>query len=285
MFGYFYMAIKKTAITLTVLSLAVLGLLIFSGVALGSNPDCQPQVSVTTAHPFWENYGNYLERKLTVDESLRNVGNCLSCQMQVVRVETNQGVTLETPLPLDLGNLPQTASGAIRVHFRIPVGVSHFNSRLQVICDPRGTQPLTADQLTIDPPLAWANEGCPLEPPPELAGKTLPDDQVFGARLYTATLKDEAGNPLVGQTLKWHLSNTFNFRILDSTTVTNAAGQITALVTPPQYFVCVIPYYDKGMTEVRAVRGDGLQASGAFVFTRCAPPGSVPPWLMPAPVA
>lgn len=283
------MTIKKTAIRLTVLSLAVLGILIFSGVALGSTADCQPQVSVTTASPFWENYGNFLERKLTVDESMQNVGNCLSCLMQVVQVETNQGVTLETPLPLDLGNLSQATSGAIRVHFRVPLGVSHFNSRLQVICDPRtpqtGTQPLTADQLTIDPPLAWANEGCPLEPPPELAGETLPTDQVFGARLYTATLKDEAGNPLVGQTLKWHLSDTINFRILDSTTVTNTAGQVTALVTPPQYFVCVIPYYDKGMTEVRAVRGDGLQAGGAFVFTRCAPPGSVPPWLTPAPAA
>jgi len=49
-------------------------------------------------------------------------------------------------------------------------------------------------------------------------------------------------------------------------------GQVTALVTPPQYFICVAPYFDRGSTRVSAISEDLLAGNATFVYTRCAPP-------------
>ncbi|MCL4474419.1 MAG: Ig-like domain-containing protein [Actinobacteria bacterium] len=262
---------------LAFLALTLVAIFSFQAVAFASTAQCDPQVAQTAPQAYWSSYNDYLERRLTVDENLQNTGGCVPCQLRIAQVEASQGVSIETPLPIDLGDIPQAASGNVRLKFMVPAGVDSFYSRIKVVCAPAPPQPVSSPQFTIEPPLAWANEGCPVAPP-ELDGLELPTDQQYGARLFTATLKDEGGSPVAGKAVKWRLSDPFGFRIIESSGVTDAAGQATALVTPPQYFVCIVPYFDRGITKVTATTDDGLQANATFAYSRCAPVGATPPW-------
>lgn len=262
---------------LAFLALTLVAIFSFQAVAFASTTPCDPEVAETAPQAYWFSYNDYIEHRLTVDENLQNTGGCVPCQLRIAQVEASQGVSVETPLPIDLGEIPQAASGNIRLQFMVPAGVGSFRSRIKVICAPVPPQPVSSPQYSIEPPLAWANEGCP-QAPPELEGLGLPTDRRYGPRLFTATLKDGSGNPVAGKTVKWHLSDPFGFRILESSGATGAQGQATALVTPPQYFVCIAPYFDRGITLVSATTGDGLQADATFVYSRCAPAGATPPW-------
>lgn len=98
----------------------------------------------------------------------------------------------------------------------------------------------------------------------------LPVDLSYGPRLFTATLVDENGNPVAGRSVKWSLSNNISFRIMASTDVTDEQGQVTALVTPPDYFICISPYFSQELTVVGARSEDNQDASAIFVYSRCA---------------
>ncbi|MDO8735627.1 MAG: Ig-like domain-containing protein [Thermoleophilia bacterium] len=265
-------------ITVTLACMAVLALLVTATPASAAIPDppaCEPRVIEIAAVPFWENYNDYLDRRLTIDESVENSGGCLPCLLRIAQVDPDEGVSLETKLPIDLGELQPAAGTTFRMKFRVPPGVSRFHSRARFICRPPVPRPeplpATGSQLTIQPPFAWANEGCPVSPPPEMAGQELPADLGYTSRLFTATLVDENGDPMPGKTVKWHLSNNIDFRIIDSTGVTDELGNVTVLVTPPQYFICVVPYFDRGVTRVTAVTEDRVEDTATFVYTRCAP--------------
>lgn len=245
---------------------------------------CEPQVTELGAVPFWDNYGDYLQRRLTVDESLENTGDCFPCLLRLAQVDPSDGVTVETSLPMDLGELQPAENTTIRMKFRIPAGVIHFQSRARFVCgqpDPGpASQPANDGPLTIDPSFSWANEGCPVEPPEEMfdgemppawmSGLEWPADLSYGPRLFTATLVDENGDPVTGKNIKWSLSNDISFRILASTDITDDQGQVTVLVTPPQYFICVSPYFSRDMTRVIAISEDNLSDSATFVYSRCA---------------
>ena len=248
-------------------------------------PPCEPKVNELGAVAFWDNYNDYLERRLTVDESLENTGGCVPCLLRIAQVDPSDGVSLETTLPIDLGELQPAENTTIRMKFRVPPGVIRFKSRAWFICGQpapvQEPQPVPDGQLAIEPSFAWANEGCPVTPPGEIAAPEiqsaelaipgLPDDLSYGPRLFKATLVDENGDPVAGRNIKWSLSNNISFRILDSTDVTDEQGQVTALVTPPQYFICVVPYFSRDLTRVTAISEDGHAGSATFLYSRCAP--------------
>lgn len=248
-------------------------------------PPCEPKVVELGAVPLWDNYNDYLERRLTVDESLENTGGCVPCLLRLAQVDPSDGVSLETTLPIDLGELQPAENTTIRMKFRVPPGVIRFNSRAQFICGQpapvQDPQPVPDGQLAIEPSFAWANEGCLVTPPEELgapefkpaelAAPGLPDDLSYGPRLFTSALVDENGEPVAGMNIKWSLSNNISFRILDSTDVTDDQGQVTALVTPPQYFICVVPYFSRDATRVTAISEDGHAGNATFLYSRCAP--------------
>jgi hypothetical protein len=163
--------------------------------------------------------------------------------------------------------------------------VGSFHSRVRFIClpdaanPPAPPQPVEQNLMNIDPDFALANEGCPADPTTETGIHPFVMDSTYGPRRFVITLKDASGIAVAGKTIKWGLSNNYDFRFLESTTVTDEAGQAFAVVTPPQYFICIIPYYSRGMTVVGATSEDGQTSESKFVYTRCAPPGSTPPWV------
>ncbi|MFA5810074.1 MAG: Ig-like domain-containing protein [Thermoleophilia bacterium] len=247
--------------------------------------DCPPAVTEIDASSYWSNYPDYRDRLLTVDETLRNDSACQTCRLQLEGAEASNGVSLETPMPRYIGNLSQTTLSQVSMKFRIPHGVGSFHSRVRLVClpdagdPPRPTQPVEQNLMIIDPDFALANEGCPADPVPETGIHSSVMDTTYGPRRFVVTVKDADGNPVAGKSIKWSLSNNYDFRFLDSTAVTDEAGQAYAVVTPPQYFICIIPYYSKGMTLVGATSEDGMTSESQFAYTRCAPPGSSPPWL------
>jgi len=252
-------------------------LALFTTTAQAAETQCEPQISSASVRPFWASYGDYLDNRLSVDESLQSSGNCTPCRLQIARLEASEGVSLETPMPLDLGELPAAATGTVRIKFRIPEGVRKFHTRAHLICDSDGAQTVSSGSIAIEQPLAWANETCPVAPP-EMTGRPVPADTSYGPRLFTVTVRDADGNPVAGGHVKWHLSDPIDFRIIESETVTDASGRATALVTPPQYFICIAPYFDRGLTAVAATMDDGLSAQATFIYSRCAPAGATPPW-------
>lgn len=237
---------------------------------------CEPVIDSITASPYWASYGDYASRLLTIDEYVSGSSACDTCRYQVEEVTASQGVIPRAALPASLENLDGGPQSRVTIRFQVPEGVNSFSSSLRVTCQPQPA--LVTAELTIDPEYALANEGCPEGPVPELAGLPLPADQQYGARAFTITLTDTLGRPLAGKAIKWSLSDNVFFRFLSQATVTDANGQATALVTPPQYFTGVAPYFDKGSTLVTAVSEGGEQASALFVYTRCAPVGERPPW-------
>ncbi|MFA5800972.1 MAG: Ig-like domain-containing protein [Thermoleophilia bacterium] len=247
--------------------------------------DCLPAISEIDATPHWSSYADYRDRLLTVDETIRNDSDCQSCRLQLQGVEASSGVSLETPMPRYIGNLSQGAISHMSMKFRIPQGVGSFHSHFRLVCLPDATespaapQPVEQQQMSMDPDFALANEGCPVEPAPDPAIHYPVIEAAYGPRRFVVTVKNADGGPVAGKTVKWGLSNSYDFRIIENSTVTDEAGQVYAVVTPPQYFICIIPYYSKGMTVVSAASEDGSASESRFTYTRCAPPGSTPPWL------
>lgn len=265
----------KIALRLTMLLTVAVAALAASP-AIASAVTCDPAIDSVIAHPYWSSYDDYASGMLTVDEYIRGSSACGTCRYQVEEITASHGVVARTALPAAVGNLSGGSDSRLTVKYQVPDGVNSFTSSLRVTCQ---TEPaIVTGEMTIDPGHALANEGCPEGPVPDLAGLPLPADQQYGARLFTITLKDPLGRPLAGRTIKWSLSNNIDFRFLSQATVTDANGQAAALVTPPQYFTGIAPYFDKGATLVTAVSEGGQQATALFVYTRCAPVGERPPW-------
>ena len=247
--------------------------------------DCPPAVSEIDASSYWSNYTDYRDRLLTVDETIRNDSPCQTCKLQLEGIDASNGVSLETPMPRYLGNLSQAALEHLSMKFRVPHGVGSFHSRVRFVClpdaanPPGPTAPIAQNLMNIDPDFALANEGCPADPMPETGIHPFVMDTTYGPRRFVVTMKDADGNPLAGKTIKWSLSDNYDFSFLDSSTVTDEAGQAYAVVTPPRYFICIVPYFSKGLTVVGATSEDGQTSDSQFAYTRCAPPGSAPPSL------
>ncbi len=273
---------KRSFTAISIFFLAALVVLTVATTAFASATTCDPQLSESAATPFWGSYGDYSENVLTVDESVQNTSSCATCTLRIAQVTATEGVTVETPLPIDLNNVPQAASTTIRIKYRVPPGVTSFHSRARVICAP-APRPVNTGQFSIKPSVAWANEGCPVAPP-EMAGLPLPEDQRYGWRSFTAALKDIDGKPISGMPVKWGLSVPYAFRIVSSDTATDELGHAAVIVSPPEYFVCIIPYYSSAGTQVTASIADGKTAEATFVYSRCLPGGSTPPWANPDPV-
>ena len=269
--------------TVIILCIFVLFMAVSASITFAAEPECPTDITESGATSFWASYSDYRERLLTVDETLSSNSPCLSCRLQLEEVHVSNGVSLETPLPSYLGELQQAGSRQLRMKFRIPHGVGSFNSRIRLICVPAPAPdpvpPQVMPVMTLDPPMALANEGCPEISLGVAGSHPIPGDTAYGPRRFLVTLKDAGGNPLSGRSIKWSLSNDIDFRVTDSTATTDANGQAYAVITPPQYFICIIPYYSRGRTLVVASGEEGDSAASIFVYTRCAPPGSVPPWM------
>lgn len=243
--------------------------------------NCPPEVRELDARPYWSSYSDYHNRLLTVDEKVAGTDSCAPCLIRIVGIEATSGVSVASPLPMEIGELANSEVRSINVRYRVPPGVGSFHSRLRVMCLPEPPPPTEASTLTVEPGFAVSNEDCPPAPLPDFEDRTVPAFQEYGPRLFTATFRDAAGNPVAGRSIKWSLSDSFSFRIIESTSITDENGQATALVTPPQYFICIVPYYSKGWTLVTAHSDDGQRADALFLFMRCAPPGTLPPWFTP----
>lgn len=247
--------------------------------ASGSQPDCSPNFIVSTSGSLWASYGDYQNRVLTVNETLQNLGECAQCSFSIVEVSADNGVGIDSSLPIELGELPAAASGNFQVRYRVPPGVASFHSRIRAVCrNLPDLPPASGSNLTIDPGFAYANEGCQ----PESSGvdeAPLPADTSYSARRFTVHLTNEDGTPAAGRQIKWSLSSDASFRIIDSTSVTDSNGEAYALVSPPLFFICIVPYFDRDTTTVGAY-SDGLKAEAVFVYTRCHPAGDeLPPWI------
>lgn len=244
--------------------------------AIASAATCEPSIDSVAARPYWSSYDDYTGGLLTVDEYIRGSSSCGTCRYQVEEITASQGVVAHTSLPASVGSLSGGSDSRLTVKYQVPEGVNSFTSSLRVTCQ---TEPvIVTEEITIDPGHALANEGCPEGPVPDLAGLPLPSDQQYGARLFTVTLTDTLGRPLIGKSIKWSLSNNIDFRFLAQATITDASGQAAALVTPPQYFTGIAPWFDKGTATITALSEDGQRAEALFVYTRCAPVGEKPPW-------
>jgi hypothetical protein len=249
-------------------------------VSAPSQEDCTPRLAISTASPFWASYADYLLHELSVDTSFQNLTECASCSISITDIITDNGVVTVTPMPLVLGKPPLASSTSITVKFLIPAGINRFHLSPRAVCEthPSTTVDSQPTNLAVDPDLAYANDGCPDGPVPDISPLPLPEEQSYTPRRFTLTLTNEDGTPAAGRPVKWSLSNEISFRILESSVITGADGKAYAMVSPPLYFVCIAPYFDHDVTHLEA-HSDNEVSEAVFAYTRCAPIGATPPWV------
>lgn len=83
---------------------------------------------------FWNNYEDFLSRRVSVDYLVVNNGMAPVYNVKLSLVQANSGVTCLTPAPLAIGDIdagPGSAAGFTLV-YDVPAGVSRFSSRLYV---------------------------------------------------------------------------------------------------------------------------------------------------------
>lgn len=247
---------------------------------LADPPFCDPQLRPSSAIPFWASYTDYIQRRLSVTQSLQNIGTCQPCAVDVTSIETDSGVKVETPLPIDAGTIPAASTGAVTVKYQVPPGINRFRARLFAQCRPvtPPPPPVSASYVMYIAPLhAFAMEGCPTFAP-------VPPEEQYGPKRFTVRVLDLEGNPAPDRPVSWTLTDPLRFRIdaAGSSFQTDAAGLAYVTVLPP--FFKFLSSYDQGSTRVIAATAAADPVQATFDYVRCdfSGPGPIPPGPGPA---
>lgn len=234
-----------------------------AGVTPPNPPTCDPQIQTSAVAPYWASYNDFRERRLSVRESLQNIGGCQPCAIDVSSIEADNGVTVETPLPIGIGNLPDAATGNITVRYRVPPGISSFRVHLSAVCRPTPPPPVTTQLvISLTPEHAFVMDGCPTFAP-------LPPEEEYGPKRFTATVLDLDGNPASGQSVYWSIDDPVHFTVSphESTFTTDADGKAYLTVYPP-WDKLRVPG-DQGSTLVTAGVDGAVTARTTFSYCRC----------------
>jgi len=92
----------------------------------------QPLLGIGSPQPSWATYQDYINRELTIDFSLCNVGAYDSYDVGVVGSKSTNGVILASVLPLVAGDLPHEgqpgACATLTLRYIVPHGVESFKT-------------------------------------------------------------------------------------------------------------------------------------------------------------
>lgn len=93
--------------------------------------DCQkPMLRLLAPNPYWANYNDYEERRLSSNLAIENYGATPAYLVSVFGTVNTNGVTALTPMPIQLGLVSAATTKPFTVQFLVPNGVQSFKSTM-----------------------------------------------------------------------------------------------------------------------------------------------------------
>ncbi len=83
-------------------------------------------LSIDSVVALWSSYQDYLERHLTVTNTLHNVSTFELDNVAITGSSASSGVTLGTPLPLTIGNMAAGTTATFSLQFMVPSNLTVF---------------------------------------------------------------------------------------------------------------------------------------------------------------
>lgn len=93
-------------------------------------PTGQPTLSRIRGAIYWRSYVDFLDRSLSVDYSMYNIGKVTAYRAQITEATATSGVTAKTPLPVNFGDIAPGAMNFFTITYHIPYGVSNYRAML-----------------------------------------------------------------------------------------------------------------------------------------------------------
>ena len=88
--------------------------------------NARPNLSIDSMAAFWGSYDDYAQRELTVTSTLRNSSPNGAYNVAITGSSASSGVTLETQLPLSVGNIAPNSTANQTYKFVVPAGIASF---------------------------------------------------------------------------------------------------------------------------------------------------------------
>lgn len=93
--------------------------------------DCQkPMLRLLAPNPYWATYDDYVERRLSSNLGVENYGATPAYLVSVFGTVNTNGVTMLTPVPIQLGLVSAAATKPFTLQFLVPNGVQSFKSTM-----------------------------------------------------------------------------------------------------------------------------------------------------------
>ncbi|MHB8791897.1 MAG: right-handed parallel beta-helix repeat-containing protein [Thermoleophilia bacterium] len=96
-----------------------------------------PQLSLGQPEPIWATYVDYLQHRLSIRWPVNNDGNNTVYNAVVTGCMNTNGVMVETPLPLMIGDLAGGSSTTFTLAYSVPMGVGTFRSAIYLTANDR----------------------------------------------------------------------------------------------------------------------------------------------------
>ena len=86
----------------------------------------RPLMQLQKLDTYWDSYGDYYTRKLSVDFDFNNIGLVAARNVQFVESHNTRGTQMTVPLPLWLGDIPSGEARRFTLSYSVPAGVNAF---------------------------------------------------------------------------------------------------------------------------------------------------------------
>jgi len=93
-----------------------------------------PELRTVVISTQWNNYQDYLARRLGVVCSVENSGNGPAIDIRITGSSASYGVSSETPMPVNLGSLDPGNAREVNLAYQVPAGVTSFRAIVDIEC-------------------------------------------------------------------------------------------------------------------------------------------------------
>ncbi|MHB0867674.1 MAG: hypothetical protein ACYC6B_06365 [Thermoleophilia bacterium] len=97
-----------------------------------------PEMTLFKLNTYWASYTDYENHKLSVLMRMADTGQGTAVGTTITEITTNNGVTVLTPRPIDLGDIASSAHADFVVTYDVPPSVTVFNTSVHGSCQDTG---------------------------------------------------------------------------------------------------------------------------------------------------
>lgn len=95
-----------------------------------TNQIINQDLSVDSAVALWDNYSDYLQRRLTINNTIKNTSPFEVNNVAITSASASFGASLVTPLAINIGNMAAGATATFALQFQVPSNVTVFREMM-----------------------------------------------------------------------------------------------------------------------------------------------------------